>query len=134
MYISILVTNFLMNFKIRGQIGKLGYDFQNYRMYLCFRILVLKVRFLPVRKTTTQLNAFCIKLRFSIYKKITYHIFRPIVSSAAARAIAAEVSNTSLHSPFAVRFTDEWDDTDGWDGWAGDKKCRSNLNNYNYTQ
>ena len=33
-----------MGFKICCQIGGLGYDFQNYSMYVCFFIFLLKVR------------------------------------------------------------------------------------------
>ena len=33
-----VVTNILMALKILTQVGELGYDFQNYPMYLCFLI------------------------------------------------------------------------------------------------
>ena len=38
-----IVTNFLMGFKIWSQVGELENDFQNYPMYVCFFIFILKV-------------------------------------------------------------------------------------------
>ena len=40
-----IVTNFLMGFKIWSQVGELENDFQNYPMYVCFFIFILKVMY-----------------------------------------------------------------------------------------